>query len=217
MEDARRLPEGLPGQIARHRQQPVLADQRPKLSCCRNKREDINDRDATLEYQSAQPILRCVKPSHVRHSWRRWTSVPILPRAPPARVKTARQESALRTTERVCRLGRELPGKQGHAGDRLAAARRFGGTVPIRRITESVRFPEPVAFAHVPAPALPDFTGLRDHRVQIGSGRKDRVAHIGKFVRRHAGRLVITWRIARPCRERSKTVPAGNAWRVFFR
>src|SRR5271156_887072 len=90
---------------------------------------------------------------------------------------------------------------RGHAGNRRWISRGISRddleTVPIRRVTESVRFPEPVAFKDVPAPALPDVTGLRDHRVQIGSGRKDRVAHIGKFVRRHAGRLVITWRIAR--------------------
>src|SRR5271166_720518 len=90
---------------------------------------------------------------------------------------------------------------RGHPGDRrwisIVLSRHDLETVPIRRITESVRFPEPIAFTHVPAPTLPDFTGLRDHRVQIGVGRQDRVADIGEFVRRDAGRLVIAGRIAR--------------------
>src|SRR5262249_40920449 len=58
----------LPGQESRHRQHPVLADERPELQGGREERDQIDGRDAALQHQPAQPIFGCRKPSHGANS-----------------------------------------------------------------------------------------------------------------------------------------------------
>jgi len=66
--------------------------------------------------------------------------------------------------------------------------------VPVRPVTEPVRFVETVAFDHIPAPAFPGVTRRGDDGVSAGAGRQFQIADRGEVAWRRAGFDVLAGR-----------------------